>query len=32
LTAAAANLMFMLVCRRYEHASLMVTSNKNFSL
>src|ERR1700675_2097450 len=26
---AAANLMFMLVSRRYEHASLIVTSNKN---
>jgi len=29
---AAANLMFMLVSRRYEKASLIVTSNKNFSL
>ena len=28
----AANLMFMLVCRRYERASLIVTSNKPFSL
>jgi DNA replication protein DnaC len=27
----AANLMFMLVSRRYEHASLIVTSNKPFS-
>src|SRR5438128_9151420 len=27
----AANLMFMLVSRRYEHASLLVTSNKPFS-
>ena len=27
----AANLMFMLVCRRYERASLIVTSNKPFS-
>jgi DNA replication protein DnaC len=27
----AANLMFMLVARRYEHASLIVTSNKPFS-
>ena len=26
----AANLMFMLVCRRYERASLIVTSNKPF--
>jgi DNA replication protein DnaC len=29
---AAANLMFMLVSRRYERASVIVTSNKNFSL
>jgi DNA replication protein DnaC len=28
----AANLMFMLISRRYEQASLIVTSNKNFSL
>jgi DNA replication protein DnaC len=27
----AANLMFMLVARRYERASLIVTSNKPFS-
>jgi DNA replication protein DnaC len=27
----AANLMFMLVSRRYERASLIVTSNKPFS-
>ena len=27
----AANLMFMLVSRRYERASLLVTSNKPFS-
>ena len=27
----AANLMFMLVCRRYERASMIVTSNKPFS-
>ncbi len=27
----AANLMFMLVSRRYERASLIVTSNKAFS-
>jgi DNA replication protein DnaC len=27
----AANLMFMLVSRRYEHASLIITSNKPFS-
>jgi DNA replication protein DnaC len=29
--AHAANLMFMLVSRRYERASLIVTSNKPFS-
>jgi DNA replication protein DnaC len=28
----AANLIFMLISRRYEQASLIVTSNKNFSL
>jgi DNA replication protein DnaC len=28
----AANLMFMLISRRYEQASLIVSSNKNFSL
>ena len=28
----AANLMFMLISRRYEKASLIVSSNKNFSL
>jgi DNA replication protein DnaC len=28
----AANLMFMLVSRRYERASLIVTSNKPFSM
>jgi DNA replication protein DnaC len=28
---AAANLMFMLVSRRYERASMIVTSNKSFS-
>ena len=27
----AANLMFMLIARRYERASLIVTSNKPFS-
>jgi DNA replication protein DnaC len=27
----AANLMFMLVSRRYERASLIVTANKPFS-
>jgi DNA replication protein DnaC len=30
--AQAANLMFMLVGRRYERASLIVTSNKPFSV